>query len=51
DVINSFVYRKGLQEFNYGYSAAVGLFNSVVSFVLLMLVNKISSKVSDTSLF
>ena len=51
DVINSFVYRKGLQEFNYGYSAAVGLFNSVISFILLMTVNKISAKVSDTSLF
>ena len=43
DVINSFVYRKGLQEFNYGYSAAVGLFNSVISFILLMTVNKISA--------
>jgi len=51
DVINSFVYRKGLQEFNYGYSAAVGLFNSVISFILLMTVNKISAKVTDTSLF
>lgn len=30
DVINSYVYRKGIQEFNYSYSTAVGLFNSVV---------------------
>lgn len=51
DVISSFVYRKGLLENNYGYSTAVGLFNSLVSFVLLIIVNQISKKVSDTSLF
>lgn len=51
DVISSFVYRKGLQEFNYGYSTAVGLFNSVVSLILLLTVNKISKKVTSTGLF
>ena len=51
DVISSFVYRKGLQEFNYSYSAAVGLFNSVINTVLLVFSNKMSSRFSDTSLF
>lgn len=51
DVISSFVYRKGLQEFDYGYSTAVGLFNSVISLILLVVVNKISKKVSNTGLF
>lgn len=51
DVISSYVYRKGLQEFNYSYSAAVGLFNSVINTVLLVFSNKMSSKFSDTSLF
>lgn len=51
DVISSFVYRKGLQEFNYGYSTAVGLFNSVISLILLIVVNKISKKVTNTGLF
>lgn len=51
DVISSFVYRKGLQEFNYGYSTAVGLFNSVISLVLLVVVNKISRKATNTGLF
>ena len=51
DVISSYVYRKGLQEFNYSYSAAVGLFNSVINTCLLVISNKISSKVSETSLF
>ena len=51
DVISSYVYRKGLQEFNYSYSAAVGLFNSVINTVLLVFSNKMSSRFSDTSLF
>lgn len=51
DVISSFVYRKGLIEFNYGYSTAVGLFNSVINFVLVVLANKISRKVNDTGLW
>ena len=32
DVISTFVYRKGLLETSYSYSAAVGLFNSFVNF-------------------
>ena len=51
DVISSYVYRKGLQEFNYSYSAAVGLFNSVINTVLLVFSNKMSSRFSDTRLF
>lgn len=51
DVISSFVYRKGLQEFNYGYSTAVGLFNSVMNFAMLVFANKLSKKFTDTSLF
>lgn len=51
DVISSFVYRKGLLEFNYGYSTAVGLFNSVISLVLIFATNKICKKFSETSLF
>lgn len=51
DVILSYVYRKGLQEFNYSFSTAVGLFNSVINFLFLVLVNKVSRKVSDISLW
>jgi len=51
DVITSFVYRKGLIEANYSYSAAVGLFNSVINFTLLVLVNKISKRLTETSLW
>ena len=51
DVISSFVYRKGLLEFSYSYSAAVGLFNSVINFTLLVSANLISRKVNETSLW
>lgn len=51
DIISSFIYRKGLLEFNYGYSTAVSLFNSVINFILLVTTNQISKKFSETSLF
>ena len=51
DVISSFVYRKGLQEANYGYSTAVGLFNSVINMVLVITANTISRKLNETSLW
>ncbi len=51
DVISTFVYRKGVVESNFSFSAAVGLFNSIVNFFLVVIVNKISDKVSETSLW
>lgn len=51
DIISSFVYRKGLIESNYSYSMAVSLINSLVNFALVILVNKISARVSETSLW
>lgn len=51
DIISSYVYRKGLLEFNYGYSTAVGMFNSVINFILLITANFISKKATDTGLF
>lgn len=51
DVISSFVYRKGLLEFNFSYSSAVGLFNSLINFIFLFSANWISRKVNDTSLW
>lgn len=51
DVISSFVYRKGLLEFNWSYSAAVGLFNSIINFVMLWSTNWISRRLKGESLF
>jgi putative aldouronate transport system permease protein len=51
DVINSYVYRKGILQSDYGFSAAVGLFNSVINFALIILANRFSKRFSETSLF
>ncbi|AEI40630.1 ABC transporter permease [Paenibacillus mucilaginosus] len=51
DVISTFVYRKGILEFNYGYSTAVGLFNSLINFGILLAANYLSKKVSQNSLW
>ena len=51
DVISTYVYRTGLQNFSYDYSAAVGLFNSTINFALLVSANYISKKLSDSSLW
>jgi putative aldouronate transport system permease protein len=51
DVIGTYVYRKGLLEFNYSFSTAVGLFESAIGFVLLIVANKLSKKFSETSLW
>ncbi|MCI8602272.1 MAG: sugar ABC transporter permease [Oscillospiraceae bacterium] len=51
DILSSFIYRKGLQEANYGYSTAVSLFNSVINFTLLLVSNAISKKYTESSLF
>lgn len=51
DVISSYVYRRGLLEFNWSFSTAVGLFNSIINFTLIIWTNKISRKVSETSLW
>jgi multiple sugar transport system permease protein/putative aldouronate transport system permease protein len=51
EVISTFVYKVGLQNANYSFSTAVGLFNSVVGFVLMVTVNQISKKLTDTSVW
>jgi putative aldouronate transport system permease protein len=51
DVISSYVYRKGLLEFSYSYSSAVGLFNSLINFTLVVLANYFSRRVNETSLW
>lgn len=51
EVISTFVYKVGLENADYSFSTAVGLFNSLVSVILLLSANFIAKKVSDTSLF
>lgn len=51
DVISTFVYRSGLVDAQYSFSTAVGLFNSVVNAILLITVNQIARRTSETSLW
>jgi putative aldouronate transport system permease protein len=51
DVISTYVHRRGLIEAQWSFSTAVGLFNSIVNFVMVITVNKISGKLSETSLW
>lgn len=51
EVISTYVYRVGLLNADYGYSTAVGLFNSAINIVLLIIVNAISKRVTTTSLW
>ena len=51
ETIGTFVYARGLQGGDFSYSTAVGLFTNVINLILLLSVNWISQKVSDTSLF
>lgn len=51
DVISTFVYRKGLLEANYSYSAAVDLVNSVINCGLLVTTNKLCKKFTGSSLY
>lgn len=51
EVISTFVYKVGVVNADFGFSTAAGLFQSIVSFVLLVAVNQISKKVTETSLW
>lgn len=51
DVISTYVYRVGLVDMNYSFSTAVNLFQSVISLLLMAIVNSIARKASDYSLW
>ncbi|MDK8189243.1 ABC transporter permease subunit [Paenibacillus sp. UMB7766-LJ446] len=51
DIISTYVYRSGIQDAEYSFSAAIGLFNSIINFILLVTVNQISKRMSETSLW
>jgi putative aldouronate transport system permease protein len=51
DVIQTYVYRIGILGGQFSYSAAIGLFNSVVNFIMLIIVNQVARKRSETSLW
>jgi putative aldouronate transport system permease protein len=51
DVISSFVYRRGIMEADFAFSTAVGLFNSIINFALLVVANQLSKKYTSKSLW
>lgn len=51
DIISTFVYRRGIYESQYSFGVAVGLFNSVVNFLLVVVANRVSKKLTDTGLW
>ena len=51
EIISTYAYKVGMLQSLYSFSAAVGFFNSFVTFVLLMIINAISRRLSETSLW
>ncbi|GGH14481.1 ABC transporter permease [Paenibacillus segetis] len=51
NVIDYYVYQTGILSGRFSYSAAVGLIKSVITLILLLIANKVSQKINDTSLF
>jgi len=51
DVLSTYVYRAGLENMQYSFATAVGLFKNAVAFVLIIITNFISRKYSDYGLW
>lgn len=51
EIISTYVYKMGLQGGQYSLSTAIGLFNTVVNVIILLVVNAIAKKTTETSLF
>ena len=51
EIIATYVYKTGIEQAQFSFSTAVGLFNAVVNCIMLVLVNAIANKFSETSLF
>ncbi|RGY01326.1 sugar ABC transporter permease [Blautia sp. OF03-15BH] len=51
EVLSTYTYKMGLINLDYGYSSAVGLFNSIINTLFIVLVNTISRRTSETSLW
>lgn len=51
DILDTYIIKVGLQQGQYGYATAVGMMQGIIGLVLVILANRISKKVSDTSLW
>ena len=51
DIISTYTYRMGLELGDWSYSTAIGLLNSVINCILLVIANKLSKKLTESSLW
>lgn len=51
NIIPTYVYELGIQKAQYSFSTAVGLFNSVINIILIVTVNRVARKLTETSLW
>jgi len=51
DIIDTWVYRQGLLQFQFGLATAVGIFKGVIGLVLILVSNQLVKKLTDSSLF
>jgi putative aldouronate transport system permease protein len=51
DIIDTYVYRVGLQEFQYSFATAVGLFKNVVGVLAMLTVSRVTARIGHTSEF
>lgn len=51
DVISTFVYRKGLLDNDWSFSSAIGLFNSAINLLMLVIANALTRKTNQNSLW
>ncbi len=51
EVISTYVYKQGVQGSQFSFSSAVGLFNSIVNFIMIVIVNTVSKKMTESGLF
>lgn len=51
NILPTYVYEQGIQKAQYSFSAAIGLFNSVINIILLFVVNRVAKKLTETSLW
>ncbi|MNC44228.1 putative multiple-sugar transport system permease YteP [compost metagenome] len=51
DILDTYVFRTGIQQAQYSFATAVGIFQSVIGFILVFTFNKLSNKISDGGLW
>ncbi len=51
DVISSYVYRRGIEQADFSFGTAVGLFNSIINFVLVAMANRVCRKFTGAGLW